>query len=150
MSPLHGKPVLWGRLLGISIGNGFGALKGSRALVLACHLALLNRGTHSCATLRYPAALICLSFSILCREIMQSIRQVMRRDQPRTPEAMRSTLPNTDQPRISHSEYHHRKAKSIAAFKKTAAGVCMLEKALALLVVHRVDGICWNVLLPAD
>ena len=31
----------------------------------------------------------------------------MRRDQTRAPEPMRSTLPNTDQPRIPHSEYHH-------------------------------------------
>ena len=31
----------------------------------------------------------------------------MRRDQPKTPEPMRSTLANTDQPRISHSGYHH-------------------------------------------
>ena len=31
----------------------------------------------------------------------------MRRDQTRAPEPMRSTLPNTDQPRIPHSEYHY-------------------------------------------
>ena len=31
----------------------------------------------------------------------------MRRDQLKTPEPMRSTLPNTDQPRIPYSEYHH-------------------------------------------
>ena len=31
----------------------------------------------------------------------------MRRDQTRTEEPMRSTLPNTDQPRIPHSEYHY-------------------------------------------
>ena len=31
----------------------------------------------------------------------------MRRDQTRAPETMRSTLPNTDQPRIPHSEYHY-------------------------------------------
>ena len=31
----------------------------------------------------------------------------MRRDQPKTPEPMRGTLPNTDQPRIPNSEYHH-------------------------------------------
>ena len=30
----------------------------------------------------------------------------MRRDRTRAPEPMRSTLPNTDQPRIPHSEYH--------------------------------------------
>ena len=32
----------------------------------------------------------------------------MRRDQTRAPEPMRSMLPNTDQPRIPHSEYHYR------------------------------------------
>ena len=31
----------------------------------------------------------------------------MRRDQTTAPEPMRSTLPNTDQPRIPHSEYHY-------------------------------------------
>ena len=32
----------------------------------------------------------------------------MRGDQTRAPEPMRSTLPNTDQPRIPLSEYHYR------------------------------------------
>ena len=36
----------------------------------------------------------------------------MRRDQPKTPEPMRGTLPNTDQPRIPHSEYRHNMASS--------------------------------------
>ena len=31
----------------------------------------------------------------------------MRRDQPETPEPMMSTLPDTDQPRIPHSDYHY-------------------------------------------
>ena len=35
----------------------------------------------------------------------------MRRDQPKTPEPMKSTLPNTDQPRILHSEYHYKKSE---------------------------------------
>ena len=30
------------------------------------------------------------------------------RDQSKTPEPMRGTLPNNDQPRIPHSEHHHR------------------------------------------
>ena len=38
---------------------------------------------------------------------VKSIKRAMGRDQPKTPEPMRSTLPNTgDQPRIPHSEYH--------------------------------------------
>ena len=32
----------------------------------------------------------------------------MRRDQPKTPEPMRSALFNIDQPRIPHSEYHYK------------------------------------------
>ena len=34
------------------------------------------------------------------------MQRAMRRDQPKTPEPMRSTLPDTDQPRIPHSEYY--------------------------------------------
>ena len=64
-----------------------------------------------CPTLRYPSALICLSFSILYGEIMhtsfESIQRAMRIDQPKTPEPMRGTLLNTDQTRMPHSEYHH-------------------------------------------
>ena len=37
----------------------------------------------------------------------ESIQRAMRRDRPKTPEPMRGTLPNTDQPRIPNSEYHH-------------------------------------------
>ena len=35
----------------------------------------------------------------------ESIQRAMRRDRPKTPEPMRGTVPNTDQPRIIHSEY---------------------------------------------
>ena len=38
----------------------------------------------------------------------------MRRDQTRAPEPMRSTLPNTDQPRIPHSEYYYTARRSSA------------------------------------
>ena len=56
--------------------------------------------------------LLCLSLSILfreiiCQEAIESIHRAMRRYQTRAPEPMRSTLPNTDQPRIPHSEYHY-------------------------------------------
>ena len=67
-----------------------------------------------CVTLHHHAlpylALLCLSFSILCREIMRKLepsQRAMRRDQPKTPEPMRGTLPNTDQPRIPHLDYGH-------------------------------------------
>ena len=36
----------------------------------------------------------------------------MRRDQTRAPEPLRSTFPNTDQPRIPHSEYHYTRSKA--------------------------------------
>ena len=36
----------------------------------------------------------------------------MRRDQPKVPEPMRSTIPNTDQPRIPHSGYGHTNVRS--------------------------------------
>ena len=66
--------------------------------------------------LLYPAlswlGLFCLSFRVQCRgnnvQAFESIQRAMRRDQSRAPEPMRSTLPNTDQPRIPHSEYHHK------------------------------------------
>ena len=65
------------------------------------------------ATLRYPA----LPFFTLLSPVMssvfwysmegndESIQQAIWRDQPKKPEPMRGTLPNTDQPRIPHSEY---------------------------------------------
>ena len=45
----------------------------------------------------------------------ESIQRAMRRDQPKTPEPMRGTIANTDQPRVSHSEYHN-KTILIASF----------------------------------
>ena len=65
-----------------------------------------------CSTLRYPAALTCLSIRVQCRgkkciKAFEPVQRAMRRDQPKTPEPMRSMLPNTDQPRIPHSEYHY-------------------------------------------
>ena len=67
-----------------------------------------------CVTLHHHAlpylALLCLSFSILCRAKCMSFepsQRANRRDQPKTPDPMRGTLPNTDQPRIPHSEYCH-------------------------------------------
>ena len=56
----------------------------------------------------------------------------MRRDQTRAPEPMRSTLPNTDQPRIPHSEHHY-----------TRLGLCWswisrsASDAMRLFLVHK-------------
>ena len=64
-----------------------------------------------CITLPILLSPVMSIFGILCREIMhkslESIQRAMRRDQPKTPEHTRGTLPNTDQPRIPHPEYHH-------------------------------------------
>ena len=64
-----------------------------------------------CPTLLYSvlSCFVCLlEFNV--EEIMQSVESIqraMKRDQPKTPEPMRSTPPNTDQPCIPHSEYHY-------------------------------------------
>ena len=52
----------------------------------------------------------------------ESIERAMRRDQTRAPEPMRSTLPNTDQPRIPHSEYHCTVAAYCSMFKRANEG----------------------------
>ena len=79
-----------------------------------------------CTTLPYPAlpclALLCLSFKPQFREKMHNksfepSQRAMRRDQPKTPGPMRGTLPNTDQPRIPHSEYYHRNTSSLSENK---------------------------------
>ena len=64
-----------------------------------------------CPALPCAKGLCCLSFRVQCRGnnvyAFESIQRAMGRDQTRAPKFMRSTLPNTDQPRIPNSEYHY-------------------------------------------
>ena len=46
----------------------------------------------------------------------------MRRDQTRAPEPMRSTLPNTDQPRIPHSDNHYNHRAAVLVFLGVSVG----------------------------
>ena len=69
----------------------------------------------TCSTLPYPilSCFVCLFLEINVEEVMHnklfslSSEPCTRTDQTRALEPMRSTLPNTDQPRIPHSEYHY-------------------------------------------
>ena len=63
----------------------------------------------------------------------ESIQRAMRRDEPKTPEPMRSTLPNTDQPRIPPSEYHN---TGLAGYY---AGYCA---GYYVLLVSTIGGLC--------
>ena len=46
--------------------------------------------------------------------ISECIQRAMRGDETKSPEPMRNTLPNNDQPRIPHSEYHYISSKECA------------------------------------
>ena len=73
-----------------------------------------------------------MSFRAQCRgnnvKAFESIQRAMRRDQSKTPEPMRSTLPNTDKPRIPHSEYQYASHSEFRIFLSAAPLLCWMAR----------------------
>ena len=92
-----------------------------------------------CSTLRYPETVLCMSFSIQCRKVMHimGVYPASYEERPtETLEPMRSTVPNTDQPRIPLSEHYYYsciyRRKSLPTMYVQMCNACDIQSELLL------------------